>query len=87
MPHRERLGDLARQLRHAQRLGRANFRWRNLITFVAILGFFVATLALEWGAPFLLLIALSLLLIGTVHVLGPWLERRTHHSDSRTARH
>ena len=79
MPHRDHVGELVREVRHSQRIGRAIFRWRNLIQSVVIVGFFVAALALQWGAAFLVLLTVSLLLICSVHILGPWLQRRRPH--------
>ncbi len=88
MPHREHVGELVGEVRHSQRIGRAIFRCRNLIQSVAIVGFFVAALALQWGAAFLVLLTVSLLLILSVHVLGPWLQRRRrHHLDARGPGH
>ena len=85
MPHREHVGELVREVRQSQRIGRAIFRWRNLIQSVAIVGFFVAALALQWGAAFLVLLTVSLLLILSVHVLGPWLQRRRPHDPDARA--
>ena len=83
MPDREHVGELVREAHQSQRVGRAIFRWRNLIRSVAIVGFFVAALALQWGAAFLVLLTVSLLLILSVHVLGPWLQRRRPHDADR----
>ena len=82
MPHTERVGDLTRELRRSRRLGRAIFRWRNGIQLAAVAAFFVAELALDWGPAFLLVLGVAVLLIASVHLLGPWLQRRAP-SDSR----
>ena len=83
MPHTERVGDLARQLRRSQRLGRAIFRWRTGIQLAAVAAFFFAQLALDWGPAFLLVLGIAVLLIASVHILGPWLQRRAP-SDARS---
>ncbi len=83
MAHAERVGDLARRLRRSQRLGRAIFRWRNGIQLVAVAAFFFAQLALDWGLAFLVVLGVAVLLIASVHILGPWLQRRAP-SDARS---
>ncbi len=65
----QRLGDLIRGSRRSQRLAGAILRWRAIIQFATIIGVFIGGLVFQWGALFFIILAISVLLILSIHRL------------------